>query len=279
MSNNKAEISSLVQKISKDIIGISCKRVELNTIRARLKSLKDRCSQNKINGCKVLNVIPFNSEEEKDYFDLFCSIRLEITSCSDENLLKDLLLDFKSIRDILACQHIPLVDHWVGLHCGKRARRLMDDSERKGEGNKVLIDCIDRFDPERGVKFSGYLYKSLDNMMFKDSRDTKKHKVLVEDPDFTISSSIHSGKNDNEDTSLVEAKMIWEDINNGVGAAKFLSDVERAIIMADFADGSQFTDQDEKAKSLNMNTETYRKRKRNALQKIKEAICQRSGKD
>ena len=269
--------SNLIKKIQKDINSINVDVLDEKTMMSSLNKLEKRCSSQKTFGCSIRGIVPFSSEEEIEFFKLYYTIRFSLVGSMNGDSFCSLHNYFNQIRTILIYQHMPLVDLWVGQHRGGRNRHMMCDSERKSEGNKILIDCVDKFDPSKGVKFSGYIYQSMNNMLLKDARDTKKHNILIEDPDGVVStSSVHALLIPHcEDPAECEAKMIWDDIYTGKNSAQFLTDIERSIIAAEIEDSNSDKDQDYKAKSLNMNMETYRKRKRNALQKIKETIISR----
>lgn len=269
--------SNLIKKVQKDIFSISADALDESGMISSLTRLVNRCSSQKYNGCRIDGVMPFSGEEETEFFKLYYTIRHMMVSRSDQESFQGLHENFSQVRTILIYQHMPLVESWVGMHRGSRSRHLMCDMDRKSEGNRILIDCVDRFDPSKNVKFSGYIFQSMNNMLFKDSRDNKKHRILVEDPDGEVSSSSSHAifVPGSEDHVKIEAKMIWEDLKQGCGPAKFLTDLERSIIATDLDEDNSDKDQDCKAKSLNMNMETYRKRKKNALQKIKEAIISR----
>lgn len=269
--------SNLIKKVQKDIFSISADALDESGMISSLTRLVKRCSSQKYNGCRIDGIMPFSGEEETEFFKLYYTIRCMMVSSAEQESFQGLHENFSQVRTILIYQHMPLVESWVGMHRGARSRHLMCDMDRKSEGNRILIDCVDRFDPSKNVKFSGYIFQSMNNMLFKDSRDNKKHKILVEDPDGEVSlSSSHAiFVPGSEDHVKIEAKMIWDDLGNGSGPAKFLTDLERSIIATDLDEVNSEKDQDCKAKSLNMNMETYRKRKKNALQKIKEAIISR----
>jgi DNA-directed RNA polymerase specialized sigma subunit len=269
--------SNLIKKVQKDIFSISAVMLDESGMIGSLTRLVNRCSSQKLNGCRIEGVMPFSNEEETEFFNLYYTIRCMMISSHDQESFHDLHENFSQVRTILIYQHMPLVESWVGMHRGARSRHIMCDMERKSEGNRILIDCIDRFDTSKNVKFSGYIFQSMNNMLFKDVRDNKKHRILIEDPDGEVSlSSVYAiCTPDSEDHAKIEAKMIWEDLKQGCGPAKFLTDIERSIIATDLDEVNSDKDQDCKAKSLNMNMETYRKRKKNALQKIKDVIISR----
>jgi hypothetical protein len=269
--------SNLIQKIEKDIKCISVDVLDEKAMLFSMGKLESRCSTQKTFGCSIRGIVPFSTEEESEFFRLYYTIRFSLIHSVGSENFSVLINYFNQIRTILIYQHMPLVDLWVGQHRGGRSRHMMCDSERKSEGNKILIDCVDKFDPSKGVKFSGYIYQSMNNMLLKDARDTRKHNVLIEDPDGSVSTcSVHALLvPDSDDPAISEARLIWDDIYAGKNSAKFLTDVERSIIATEIEESNSDKDQDDKAKLLNMNMETYRKRKRNALQKIKETIISR----
>jgi DNA-directed RNA polymerase specialized sigma subunit len=269
--------SNLIKKVQKDIFNISADVLDDSKMIESMTRLINRCSSQKYNGCRIDGIMPFSNEEETEFFKLYYTVRYLMISHAEKEHFLSLHENFSHVRTILIYQHMPLVESWVGMHRGARSRHLMCDMDRKSEGNRILIDCVDRFDPSKNVKFSGYIYQSMNNMLFKDARDNKKHKIVIEDPDGDVSASsshaIFSPCTD--DHMMIEARIIWDDLKKGSGAAKFLTDMERSIIATDLDESNADKDQDCKAKSLNMNMETYRKRKKNALQKIKDAIIAR----
>lgn len=267
--------SALVEKINKDISNFSFNFLEQKDTVVCIQKLRDRTSGTMSCGTKIINVIPFSEVEEKEFFNLYASVRNQLINCVDKSSFDKLLEDFICIQTILIYQHMPLVCSWLSINKGKSShkRHLMSFEDKLSEGNKVLMRCVDKFDFSRGIKFSSYVFSALNNMVLKDVRDNKKRAKESGLSDFDIYSISDSSSDDSP--AFCEIKEIWDDCIGGSGAANFLTDVERAIIHVDFSDSHTCMDQEGRAKTLNMNIETFRKKKRSALQKIKDTVINR----
>lgn len=267
----------LVEKIKNDISSIKTSLLTTDQMVCSYSRLIDRTSSNSVNHktMGVDNVTWFTEEEEKEFFSLYGSARADLIHNHDAINIEQMLEDVMRIRTILIYQHMPMVQTWVRKQMSRKNknRHLLSIEDKNCEGLRVLLNCIDKFDYTKKVKFLGYLYRSLDNIVLKDFRDNRKrHKDLqMEDIDV----SCVTEKTERISPALVEVKDIWNGCNGENGTAGFLSDFERAIIVHEFGEDFAHMAQDEKAKSLNTNMATLRKKRQNAIQKIKEAILSR----
>jgi hypothetical protein len=266
---------NLVEKIKKDISGFEFSDISESEIYGIFDDLKERGSSHRTCGTHIENVEPFSGEEEKKFFSLYANMRRDLVCEKEVETSDKLAQDVIRIQAILVYQHMPLVRSWMKTNMARNSghRHLMSRDDKLCEGHRVLMRCIDRFDCSRGIKFCTYVFSALNNMVLKDARDNKKRKLEVYSEDIDFRSIPHASACDSP--ALVEVKEIWDDCVSGKGAASFLTSIERAIIQADFSVCNSDMDQENKAKTLNMNIETFRKKKRNALQKIKDAIKSR----
>jgi len=267
---------NLVEKIKKDISGFEFSDMAESEICGLFEDLNERGSHHRSCGTRIENIQPFSDEKEKKFFSLYATMRKDFVSESNAEAFDKLAQDIIRIQTILIYQHMPLVLSWMKTNMARdsKSRHLMSREDKLCEGHRVLIRCVDRFDCSRGIKFCTYVFSALNNMVLKDARDNKKRKgevYYLGDIDFRTIPQLSSS----ESPALVEVKEIWDDCASGKGAASFLTSIERAIIQADFSSRNSELDQENKAKTLNMNIETFRKKKRNALQKIKDAIKSR----
>ena len=272
--------SNLVQKIQKDISKICFNSIDHAEIDNRLKNLVSRCSDQKMSGCNVVGITPFSKEEEFFYFELYVGVRHELVSCSDESKFASWHSDFCQIRTILIYQYMPMAKMWAVKNIKEKRNRfghfkLSSLPETISEANGVLVNCVDKFNPFKNIRFGTYLNEAMFNTERKDIRDNKKHRVLIEDANFLISNSLPSKDYKEDSCAITEVKNIWDGINGNGSCVSFLSDIERAIVAKDFSDADSECSQEIKAKSLNINIETYKKKKRSALSKIKDAIVSR----
>lgn len=272
--------SNLIQKVQKDISKILFNSIDNVEIENRLKNLVLRCSEQKVSGCNVVGITPFSKEEELFYFELYVCVRHELISCLDESKFISWHDSFSQIRTILIYQYMPMAKMWAVKNVKTKRNRfghfkLSSLSETITEANGVLINCVDKFNPFKNIRFGTYLNESMFNAERKDIRDNKKHRVLIEDANFLISNSLPSKDYKEECHAIMEVKNIWEGINGNSSCVSFLSDIEREIIAKDFSDDGSECPQEVKARSLNINIETYKKKKRSALSKIKDAIVSR----
>lgn len=272
--------SNLIKKVQNDLSKICFNSIEHTEIDSRLKNLVSRCSDQRVSGCSVVGITPFSREEEFFYFELYVCVRHEMVSCSDESKFSSWHNSFCQIRTILIYQYMPMAKSWAAKSIREKKNRFghfkfSSLSESIAEANNVLVNCVDKFNPFRNIRFGTYLNESMFNSELKDIRDNKKHRVLIEDANFLISNSLPA-KNSAEDShAITEVKNIWDGINGNGSSVNFLTDIERAIVAKDFSEDSVGCSQEFKANSLNINIETYKKKKRSALAKIKDAIVSR----
>lgn len=280
MIKKEDRTSILIEKIKEDIAGIgSVNNLSEDQICFSRKHLLERTSSIVQLPMRVEGVIPFVEKEEKEFFNLYACMRHKVVlSLSDESFESN-FENLYQIKTILICQHMPIVGSWLKTNAGRTSanRHLMSQDEKRSEGHCILIRCIDKFSCSHGVKFCSYVYTSLNNMVLKDVRDNKKRRLETgyENIEVKVIPKVIL----NDAPTLVEIKEIWNDCANGHSAASFLTPIERAIVQADFSELNTDLDQEQKAKSLNINVETFRKKKKNALQKIREAIMSRLRRD
>lgn len=269
--------SFLVEKIKKDISFINTSLLTTDQMVVSYGRLVDRTANNSVNHktMGVENVIWFTEEEEKEFFSLYGSARADFIHNQNDIDMEKMLEDVMRIRTILIYQHMPMVQAWVRRQMSKRSknRHHLTIEDKNSEGLRVLLNCIDRFDCSKQTKFLGYLFRALDNLVLKDVRDNKKRQKDIE-MDLVDVSHVRDRASELSPV-LVEVKDIWEGCSGDNGAAAFLTDFERSIILHEFGDDFADLVQDERAKSLNINLATFRKKRKNAIQKIKEAIFSR----
>jgi len=269
--------SFLVEKIKNDISLIKISLLTTDEMVCSYSRLVERTSSNNVNykTMGVDNVIWFTEEEEKEFFSLYSSARADLIHNHSVIDTEKMLEDVMRIRTILIYQHMPMVQTWLRKQMSRKNtnRHLLSIDDKSGEGFRVLLNCIDKFDCTKQVKFLGYLYRSLDNIVLKDFRDNKKRQKDLQIDSLDV--SCMSEKTDRISPALVEVKDIWDGCGGKNGAAGFLSDFERSIIVHEFGESFAHMVQEERAKSLNINMATLRKKRKNAIQKIKEAILSR----
>lgn len=266
---------SLVDKITADIADFNLQLFQNIEIDANFDKLLKRTNSIKISGIRISDVIPLSDVEEKDFFNLYAQIRHNIKSADFEIDISNLIEKFEKVRSTLVHQHIPLVSAWLNMNVAKSSakRYLMCKDEKKSEGMCVLMKCVDRFDPSRKIRFSTYLFSALNNMVFKDVRDNKKRKVEIESSSLDVS-SIHD-RRCRKSPLEIEVENIWKGCMGGEGSAKFLTETEKMIICVEFSDIYSGLDQESKAKSIGINIETFRKNRKVALDKMRDALAAR----
>jgi DNA-directed RNA polymerase specialized sigma24 family protein len=277
MGSDNDRKSFLIEKMKKDISTINTSILSTEEMVASYGRLVERTSDSLVNHntLDVSNVKWFSEEEEKEFFSLYGSVRADFIQ-SQHLIDPDMMLeDVMRVRTILIYQHMPMVQAWVSKQKRNRStnRHLLTIEDKQSEGLRVLVNCIDRFDCSKQAKFLGYLFRALDNIILKDVRDNKKRQKDLEMD--LVDVSCVKEVTPTLSPALVEVKDIWDGCNGENNTASFLTDFERSIIVHEF--GMEFEDllQDERAKSLNINLATFRKKRKNAIQKIKEAIFSR----
>lgn len=277
MSSDNDRKSFLVEKIKNDISSIKTSILTTDEMVCSYSRLVDRTSSNSVNHktMGVDNVTWFTEEEEKEFFSLYGSARADLIYNHDTIDIEKMIEDVMRIRTILIYQHMPMVQVWVRKQMSRKNgnRHLLSIEDKNCEGFRVLLNCIDKFDCTKQVKFLGYLYRSLDNIVLKDFRDNKKRSKDSQIESLDV--SCIAEKAERLSPALVEVKDIWDGCKGENGTASFLSDFERSIIIHEFGEDFAHMLQDERAKSLNINMATFRKKRKNAIQKIKEAILSR----
>ncbi len=277
MGSDNDRKSFLIEKMKKDISSINTSVLSTEEMVSSYGRLVERTSDTVVNNStlNVSNVKWFSEEEEKEFFSLYGSVRADFIQSQHLIDADKMMEDVMRIRTILIYQHMPMVQAWVSKQKRQRSnnRHLLTIEDKHSEGMKVLVNCVDKFDCSKQTKFLGYLYRALDNIVRKDGRDNKKRQKDIE-MDLVDVSCVKEVAN-TLSPALVEVKDIWHGCNGENGSAGFLTDFERSIIVHEF--GGEFEDllQDERAKSLNINLATLRKKRKNAIQKIKEAILSR----
>ena len=115
---------------------------------------------------EIENFYTLSEEEEKELF-------YNYNSCEDEK-------EKRKIKDTIINHNLKLVVYIVKLYNSDRKNKVINMLDLIQEGNLGLVQAVDRFDVEKGNKFSTYAswwIKKAINEMLKNKSETIRHPV------------------------------------------------------------------------------------------------------
>ena len=217
----------------------------------------------KISGKKISKIREtdlLSKGDEKALFVQYQWWKSEYSKDNSELNTKNIL----SIRDKITKYNIALIvqlseKFYPFVHKSIEIKDLMS------EGNKILLDCIECFDPNSNFKFSTYVSNSVWNGFSKFSK--KNNKKIARTKEFkSLDDAVHLSKK--EESYIEEIDIIKDVVETNLAS---LTNHQKAII-----DNRFFSDKkksySELCKVLNVSMSEVRKIEIQALNKIKDAF-------
>ena len=179
------------------------------------------------------------AEEEIKIFKRYVDVKTCIATWgpdfSSRSTLNRLKKEKKKIQDRIVSANLPAVVRIAG---GLRTLPGMTRDDFISEGLLKLLECIEAFRPDRGYKFSTYLYRSMYRMFWRFlAQQQKRNKGRLWDTDGLFNDELLADVTNNAD--LWDLKTVFR--KNLAG----LSDIERFVIKHSFGIGGNV-----KAKTL-----------------------------